>query len=139
MYFLTDQDQGVGKFSTSLFLCLVCAHLFFFFFLIVVLCRGTLWHLQKFLQCIKYITLEFPPSTSLSHCPPIPGSVSTGIIFAFICMFIHCLHFIHPPTPFPTTSPSHWCQHPSTPPSRTCSALLFSYFVEEKCRFASLK
>jgi hypothetical protein len=37
------------------------------------------------------------------------------------------LHHIRPPTPFPTTSSPHWCH-----PTHTCSALLFSDFVEEK-------
>jgi hypothetical protein len=37
----------------------------FFFTFFVVLGRGTLWHLQSFLQCIKYSILEIIPSTDL--------------------------------------------------------------------------
>jgi hypothetical protein len=37
----------------------------FFFIFIIVLGMGTLWHLQKFLQCVKYIKLEFGPSTCI--------------------------------------------------------------------------
>jgi hypothetical protein len=44
-------------------------------------------------------------------------------------MCIHCLHYIHLPTLFPTTS--HGCQ-PSPPHGRACSTSLFSDFVEEK-------
>jgi hypothetical protein len=71
-----------------------------------VLGRDALQHLQRFLQCVKCIILEFNPL----HCfplfphPPILGLVS-GIIFAFTYMCKHFLHHIHPPTPFPTTFP----------------------------------
>jgi hypothetical protein len=41
----------------------------FFFSFIVVLGGDTLWHLQRFLQCINYIILEFIP-------PPIHGIVT---------------------------------------------------------------
>jgi hypothetical protein len=40
----------------------LCSHSIFHFF-IVVLGGGTLWHLQKFFQYIKYIILELTPST----------------------------------------------------------------------------
>jgi hypothetical protein len=45
---------------------------------------GTLWHLQKFSQ---YTLVEFtPPSFSLIPLLPIPGIVSTGLIFPFLYM-----------------------------------------------------
>jgi hypothetical protein len=57
-------------------------------FLTVVLGGGTFWHLQKFLQCIRNIELEFTPFTAFHYAPqPIPGIVSTAIIFAFTYMF----------------------------------------------------
>jgi uncharacterized membrane protein YedE/YeeE len=46
-------------FAWSWFFCLFGLFLVFFF-LIVVLGRRTLWHLQRFLQCIKYHTWIHP-------------------------------------------------------------------------------
>jgi hypothetical protein len=69
------------------------------------------------------------PTPLLSPAPSslIPGTVSTGIIFAFIWMCIYYLHHIHLPVPFPTTS-LYWCQ-PLPPPwtepvPLSCSSIL---------------
>jgi hypothetical protein len=60
------------------------------FFLFLHCCaRGTLWHLQKFLQCIKYIILKFStPITLLYLLSPTPGTVSTSLIFPFTHMYM---------------------------------------------------
>jgi hypothetical protein len=52
-------------------------------------------------------------------------------------MCIHSLHHIHPSTPFPATSPLP--PVPTIPPSRTCSAFLFSNFVEENKKHETLQ
>jgi hypothetical protein len=67
----------------------------------------------------------------LHHSPlstPIPGTVSTDIIFVSTYMCTQYLHHIHPPTPFHLLPPI------GTNPTlgRTCSALLFSDFLKEK-------
>jgi hypothetical protein len=54
---------------------------------------------------ISYMNLPYPL---------IPGTVSTGIIFAFTYMCMHYLHHIHPPTHFPATIP---CPPVPTAPS----------------------
>jgi hypothetical protein len=53
---------------------------------------GTLWHLHMLLQYIKHIILEFAPSIILLYTPPIPGTISTGIISPFTYM---CTQYSH--------------------------------------------
>jgi hypothetical protein len=72
-----------------------------------------------------------PPSTP----PLISGTVSAGIIFTFTYMCIHCLHHIHPPTPFPTPLP-----HTSAIPPRQnlfwtfCSPIFGRKNIKNKMR-----
>jgi hypothetical protein len=89
----------------------------FYLFLIVELGRDTLQYLQKFLQCIKYIILEFTPSTVLL-------SWNSFIRYQFcICIHVYMVFAQHL---------SSYTLPPST--HRTCSTLLFFNFVEEKTR-----
>jgi hypothetical protein len=73
-------------------------------------------------SCIHlYIILLYP------SCP-IPGIVSTGLIFPFIYICRHYLYHIHPLIHFPHIL------HPSTgtnPKERTCSPRLFFVFVKK--------
>jgi hypothetical protein len=108
--------------------CMLGLYLFFIFF-IVVLGGDTLGHLQKFLQCIM---CEFTLSMALLYLPsPIPGVVSTGIIF---CICIHVYTVYAPYSPFyplsPPPLPSHWYQ--PSPGGRTRSTLLFSVCRRKK-------
>jgi hypothetical protein len=79
------------------------------------------------LQYIKCIIVEFtpPPFSFIPH--PIPGTVSTGLIFS---IFTH-VHMV-----FALWSPSHTLATPlptgTNPPERTCSTLLFSNCVKDK-------
>jgi hypothetical protein len=87
-----------------------------YFFFYCCADQGTMWDLQKFLQCIIYTLLEFMCSTVFFICPsPIPGIVSTGIIF-HLHTSVHriCTIFILP-CPFPATSPLPLVS-PSHPP-----------------------
>jgi hypothetical protein len=69
------------------------------------------------------------------HCSPlfspprIHRIVTTGII-NFACMWVHFLHHIHPPTPFPCHRPL--LLFPALPPGQDLFYLLLSDFAEGK-------
>jgi hypothetical protein len=99
-------------------------------FFIVMLRGSTLWHLQKFLQYIKiYHTWIHHLYHSPFSLPPVPGIVSTGIIFPFT---VYTVFAPYSPSHALSSSlpPFHWYQPPL---GRTCSALLWiKIYVKEK-------
>jgi hypothetical protein len=77
---------------------------------------------------ISYLNSS-PPSFSLIPLSPIPGIVSTGLIFPFTCMYTQHLYYIHPPCLLLYLIPLNTGTNSS---DRACSALLFSDFVKGK-------
>jgi hypothetical protein len=97
-----------------------------------------LWWVGYIVAFVKIVTMHqkyhtwFTSSTILVYLPlPIPGIVSTGLIFPFTYVCTQYLHCIHPTMPFP---------HPFPPPTgatahlhhSTCLPVLFSDFVKKK-------
>jgi hypothetical protein len=95
---------------------------------------GTLWHFQSLLQCIKYIILEFTPSTALLY-PHSPNSwkfqqVSFLHLHTYVYIF---LCSIHPPIPFPYhLHPPTGANHPSSPPPQDLFHLPVLWFCRRK-------
>jgi hypothetical protein len=62
-FFFLHVAKGLSVLSLYIY---VCIYIYIFF----NCCAGdTLWHLLKFLQCIKYLILEFSPTTILLYHP----------------------------------------------------------------------
>jgi hypothetical protein len=55
------------------------------------------------------------PLSSFSFLP-LPGILSTGLIFPYSYMSTYCFDYIHPPTPFPCISPPPTGTKPQTGP-----------------------
>jgi hypothetical protein len=103
----TSLGQGNLVSNSNLFLS------FHIFIIIVLLYRGTSWHLLKFFQCI---IVEFTQPIILLYLSPplITGTVSTVLIFPFSC--------IHPSIPFP------YILTPPTGKNSQAGPILPSYF-----------
>jgi hypothetical protein len=98
----------------------------------LLLCRvGTLCHLQRSLQFIHYIILEFIPSTAFLYLP-LPWFLEWFQQVSFLhlqtCAHIFCT--VLPFYPFLSHPPTG--ANPPDTLGRTFSTLLFSNFVEEK-------
>jgi hypothetical protein len=101
--------------SVSLGGLAICFLVFFLFnFFIDVL--GYIVEFTNVLTKYQIYHSPWPPLSFTSHSP-IPGIVSTGIIFPFKYICIQYLHHIHPPTtPSPHPPLSHWYHLPQTGP-----------------------
>jgi hypothetical protein len=64
---------------------------------------GTLWHLQKFLQCI--LVIFTPPSFCFIHPSPFLEQSQQVSLFHFFKLSIQYFYHIHPPSPFPYIFP----------------------------------
>jgi hypothetical protein len=125
------QNENVSPVSEmNFFICL-----FFLFFKVIyllflysVLSVGTLWHLQRFLQCINYVILEFTLSTVIPAPQFMEQLQQVSLLYLHASVHIFCTIFILPPH-FPATS--HSCQ-PSPLGRNNYSALLVSDFAEDR-------
>jgi hypothetical protein len=101
---------------------------FIYLFFIIVLGRGILWHLQKFLWYINIPYLNSPPP-SFSFVLHSWNSFNRYLFSIYIHVYTVFVPYSHSHTLSPSPPPSHCYQ---SPPRRTCSALLFCNFVNEK-------
>jgi hypothetical protein len=107
----------------------------FLLIFIFVLGVDALYHLQRFLQCIKYTVPEFTPSIALPDSPS-PDSWNSFSRYHF-CIYTHVYTLFAPCSssysyPCHLPPPTGANLPPSPHPHRTCSTLLFCNFVKEK-------
>jgi hypothetical protein len=126
-----DSENSDNRFQSSIFPITLYFYSHFY-----CCSRGTLWHLQKFLQYIKYFILEFTPSIILLYFPHpefLEQFQQVSFFHLHTCVHSICTMFtlqhlsLHIP-------PCHWYQPPRQ--DKFCPVLCFG---KEKYHFCLLK
>jgi hypothetical protein len=104
--------------------------IFLYFIIIIIIILGVHCDIYKISYNLSLLN-SLPPSFSFNPLFPIPGIVSTGLIFQFAYICIEYFHHIHPQSLFLISFPSHWC----SPPRQDLFCLLVLSFHKKKIVF----